>query len=66
MAAAVGVNRSKWGVVAALSIMLLLLFSPGASSSSARSLAAFSGTGSWVSIYDTQAWQSPEGGVRKR
>jgi hypothetical protein len=65
MTAAVGVSRSKWSVVAALSIMLLLLLSPEASSSSARSLAAYSGTGSWVSIYDTQAWQNPEGVVRK-
>jgi hypothetical protein len=65
MAAVVGVNRTKWSVIAALSITLLLLFSPAASPSSARSLAAYSGTGSWVSIYDTQAWEHPEAVVRK-
>jgi hypothetical protein len=65
MAAALGVIRTRWSVVAALSIGLLLLLSPAASASSARSLAAYSGTGSWVSIYDTQAWEDPEAAVRK-
>ena len=65
MVAVVGVIRTRCGVVAALAIAALLLLSPTASSSSARSLAAFSGTGSWVSIYDAQAWKSPERVVRK-
>jgi hypothetical protein len=64
MAAVVGSIRTRWSVVAALSIASLLLLSPAASSSSARSLAAYSGIGSWVSIYDTQAWQNPERVVR--
>jgi hypothetical protein len=65
MAAVVGVMCTKWSVVAAFSIALLLFVAPGASSSSARSLAAFSGTGSWVSIYDTQAWKHPDAVVRR-
>jgi len=55
------------GPVAALvfTIALCAHLATAASPAGARSLNAYSGTGSWVSIYDTAAWQSPERVVRK-
>ena len=54
------------GPVAALVFTLALCahVATAAGPASLRSLNAYSGTGSWVSIYDTAAWRSPERVVR--
>lgn len=50
------------GPVAALVFTLALCahVASAARPASARALSPFSGTGSWVSIYDTPAWRNPE------
>jgi hypothetical protein len=54
------------GPVAALVFTLALCAHSAAAGSPAgeRALTPYSGTGSWVSIYDTAAWRSPERVVR--
>ena len=55
------------GPVAALVFTLALCahVASAARPASARAVAPFSGTGSWVSIYDTPAWRNPERVVQR-
>src|SRR5215203_2576848 len=54
------------GPVAALVFTLALCahIASAARPATARPLSPYSGTGSWVSIYDTAAWRNPERVVR--
>src|SRR4051794_34469073 len=55
------------GPVAALVLTLALCvhFASAARPASARAVSPYSGTGSWVSIYDTGAWRNPERVIEK-
>ena len=55
------------GPVAALALTLALCAHVAAAArpTSARALSPYSGTGSWVSIYDTGAWRNPERVIQK-
>ncbi len=46
-------------------VIIATIAGTGAGASRAHSLAAFSGTGSWISIYDTRALRHPEAVVRR-
>jgi len=59
--AALGVNVSRILLV----VVLLLATAASAQPAPHRSLAPYTGAGSWVSIYDHAAWRDPEAVVRR-
>jgi hypothetical protein len=51
--------------LAVLLVCVLAAVAAHASAARAPHLAAYSGTGTWISIYDTAAWRDPEGVVAR-